>query len=202
MFTGGGSAQTTDMAARRKKKKEKVRAIPRGAKGAASRLSMYDITIPVFIRSLAQLLLLLDKGAVFARRKRISEVRLLSSRLAPDMLTLTGQVQYAYFTALDAAAGLSGKKAPNFSYDEATLPELKKSVKRTRAFLLSLSPRDFKNAPRRKVPAYFAPKIKVPARRYVTALALPNFFFHMTAFYAILRHVGVPLAKSDYLGPF
>ncbi|MBI2004954.1 DUF1993 domain-containing protein [Patescibacteria group bacterium] len=163
-------------------------------------LSLYNTTVPVFIRSLTELLRLIEKGRAFARRKNISEKRLIGARLAPDMLTFAGQVQYSYFTALDAAAGLSGKKAPAFAYDETSVAELARNVRRTLAYLHSITPRDFSHAGRRRVPVYFDPSRKLPARRYITQLALPNFFFHMTAAYAILRHIGVPLKKSDYLG--
>ena len=164
--------------------------------------NFYTLTVPVFIRSFDHLLAIVEKGEAFAKPKKISEKKMLDARLAPDMYTLTQQVQYAYFTALDATTGLTGTQSPVFAYDEGSFAELKKSVRRTISFLKTIKPKDFTTASKRKVPAYFNPERKVPAEKYILTLALPNFFFHLTTAYAILRHLGVPLKKADYLGKF
>ncbi len=161
---------------------------------------LYSATIPVYIRCLGNLLLILGKAERFTKKKTISTVEIINSRLAPDMFTFTQQIQYAYFSALDGATNLSNKKAPTFAYDEKTLLDLKKSLKKTITYLQTIKPKDFKDAEKKKVPVYYNPKKLLPATIYVNTLGLPNFYFHYVTAYDILRHLGVPIGKTDYIG--
>ena len=102
--------------------------------------------------------------------------------------------------ALEAGENLSGKKPPAFAYDEKTFPELKRSLARTIRYLKTIHPKDIAKNENKKVQTFLRPKKKFLARQYVLTLALPNFFFHVTTTYDILRHLGMPLKKQDYLG--
>ncbi len=162
--------------------------------------SFYEVTIPVYIRCLENLLKIMGKAELFAKKKRISMKKLLTARLISDMFTFTQQVQYSYFMALDGASHLSDKKSPTFSYDEKTMSELKASVRKTISYLKTIKPIDFQGVENKKVPVFYSPKKSLPADKYITTLGLPNFFFHYTTAYDILRHLGVPIGKDDYLG--
>lgn len=163
--------------------------------------TLYDITIPVFIRGLENLRKVLAKAKRHATKKRVSMSGLLRSRLAPDMYTFTQQVQYAYFMALETAVNLSGRAMPkSFKYDEKTVADLDRTLKMAIAFLKSTKRATFSGADKKKITTFLDPKVKTKADFYVRELALPNFFFHVTTAYDILRHKGIPLTKDNYLG--
>jgi hypothetical protein len=115
------------------------------------------------------------------------------------MYTLIQQVGYVYFMAFETVENLTGKKPPEFTYDEKNFKELKTSLKRASAFLKTIKPQDFKSR-KSGVKTFLHPKKKFSDTVYVRELALPNFFFHVTTTYDILRHLGVPLTKQKYLG--
>jgi hypothetical protein len=161
---------------------------------------MYEETIPIFIRSLSNLLKIMEKAEKHAKRKKIDPSVLLKKRLYSDMFNFTKQVQYTYFMALDATVNLSGVPAPKFAYDEKSMTELKKSVRRTVAFLRTIRSSDMKKNAKKRMPVFFDAKQKLSVADYVHNLALPNFFFHYVTAYDILRHNGVPIGKDDYLG--
>ena len=162
--------------------------------------TLYDVTIPVFIRSLETLRKIVKKAKKHAAGKKGGMGALLNARLAPDMYNLIQQVQYAYFMALETAVNLSGRPMPkNFKYKEKTAADLDREMKRATAFLKTI-PRGGYGASKKGVQTFLDPKKKFRAGFYATMLALPNFFFHVTTAYDILRHKGVPLTKDDYLG--
>ncbi len=164
-------------------------------------MTLHTITIPVFARYLANLSIVLKKGARHAAKKKWSDKKLLGLRLAPNMYNLTQQIQYAYFTALEAAVNLSGRPMPEFAYDETTTRELQKSLSRTIAFLKTIRPKELERGRGKKVGTFLlSPKQRIMKEQYATTLALPNFFFHVTTAYDILRHAGVAIGKDDYLG--
>lgn len=163
-------------------------------------LFLYASTIPVYIRFLTNLLLIIAKAERFAKKNKLSTVKLINSRLTPDMFTFKQQIQYAYFSALEGAKHLSSKKPPVFTYDEKTLLDLKKSIKKTILYLKTIKPIHFKDAHTKKPPVYYNPKKLLPALIYVQTFNLPNFYFHYTTAYDILRHRGVKIGKTDYLG--
>jgi hypothetical protein len=164
-------------------------------------ISMYSASVPVFKNMLGNLSHFLDKAQAHAEAKKFDPAVLVESRLAPDMLPFKKQVQIACDATKNGLARLSGGEAPKFEDNEATLAELKERIRKTMDFLDSV--------PRSKIDGCEDKDITFPVGRDVTRtlkgeayllnVALPNLFFHVTTAYAILRHNGVELGKSDYL---
>ena len=161
---------------------------------------MYEATIPVFIRSLENLIKIMEKAERHAKKRMTNPSALLKKRLYVDMFNFTKQVQYSYFMALDAVSNLSGIPSPKLSYDEKSMAELKKSVRLVIKFLKSVKPEDIDLRNKKRIPVFFDPKQTLLPADYVQNLAVPNFFFHYVTAYDILRHNGIPLGKKDYLG--
>ena len=166
-------------------------------------LSFYDISVPVFIRGLGQLSHVLDKGLAHAQAAGIDPVELVNARLAPDMFTLAGQVQSASDASKLGTARIAGIAAPSFPDTETTYAELQARVARTIEFLQGVDRAVVDGAEAREVVMKVrGNELKFTAERYLLQFALPNFFFHVTTAYDVLRHSGVPLSKLDYLGRF
>lgn len=159
--------------------------------------SIYEASAPVFVASLTNLQALLDK----ALAEGGDETALLKARLAPDMHPLPNQIQLASDSAKGAVARLAGIEAPPMADTEASFAELKTRCRKTIDFIAGVDPVAFEGAEDREV------VLKLPGglgyrftgRAYLTGFALPNFFFHITTAYALLRAAGVPLGKPDYL---
>ena len=165
-------------------------------------LSMYDASVPVLTRGLTILSALLDKGEAHGAETGAASSSTIEARLAPDMLTLAGQVQRASDTAKFAAARLTGTDAPSFADEETTFGQLRERCARTVAYLHDVPSAAFESSEARTVTfGGGANKWTLPGDRYLLQFALPNFFFHVTTAYNILRHAGVPVGKRDYLGP-
>ncbi|WP_257389156.1 DUF1993 domain-containing protein [Tahibacter caeni] len=152
-------------------------------------------------RNLQMLDQLLDKGAAFATAKNFDVGVLLGSRLAPDMFPLTRQIQLASDMAKGMTARLAGQVPPSFEDVETTLAELKERLARTLAYVESVDDAAFDGAEQRevRVPTR-AQELVFAGQDYLVGFALPNFYFHVTAVYLILRHNGVDLGKRDFLG--
>ena len=166
-------------------------------------LSFYDISVPVFIRGLGQLSHLLDKGLAHAQASGIDPTVLVNARLAPDMFTLAGQVQSASDASKLGTARVAGITAPSFPDTEATYDELQARVAKTVDFLQSVDRAQIDGFEERTVTMKArGNELQFTAQRYLLQFALPNFFFHVTTAYDVLRHSGVPLGKMDYLGRF
>jgi hypothetical protein len=166
-------------------------------------LSFYDISIPVFLRGLGQLSHILDKGLAHAQATGIDPGTLVEARLAPDMLTLAGQVQRASDASKLGAARVAGIKAPGFEDNETRYEELQARVAKTVDFLKQIERAQIDGAEHRPVVLKVREhEIEFTAERYLLQFALPNFFFHVTTAYDVLRHRGVPIGKLDYLGRF
>jgi len=163
-------------------------------------MGLYDAGISSFVRGLGVAIVLVGKAERLAKGKRLGAKKVLGGKLAPDMFNFVQQVQYVYFMALEAGEQLSGKKPPAFTYDEASFADLKKSLARARAYMQTIKQKDMSGAERKKVQTFLMPKKRVAAATYIHTLALPNFYFHLTTMYGILRHLGAPLKKDDYLG--
>ncbi len=164
-------------------------------------ISLYDTTVPVFLRGLANLAAVLEKGRAFGTGEGIPEAELLDARLAPDMVSLAGQVQRASDTAKFAAVRIGGVANERFADDEASFADLQARIARTRAFLESV-PRaaiDGKEDATISVNIGRTP-VTIATQDYALSFALPNFFFHVTTAYDLLRSRGVPLGKMDYIG--
>lgn len=166
-------------------------------------LSFYDISVPVFVRGLGQLSHVLDKGLAHAQAAGIDSVELVNARLAPDMFTLAGQVQSASDASKLGTARIAGITAPSFPDTESTYAELQARVAKTIEFLNGVDRASVDGAEAREVVMKVrGNELKFTAERYLLQFALPNFFFHVTTAYDVLRHRGVPLSKLDYLGRF
>jgi hypothetical protein len=164
-------------------------------------ISYYDASIPVFTRSLTALDAIIDKAVAHAERAGIEESYLVQARLIDDMRPFSAQIQMASDSAKGAAARLAGADIPSFADTETTFAELKGRIARTLDFLRSVDRAAVDAAPGRemvlKTPQQ---EVRFDAPTYLFGFALPNFFFHVTTGYAILRHKGVPIGKFDYLG--
>ena len=164
-------------------------------------LSLYDASVSVFIRGLDQLTHVLGKGLEHAQAQGLDTATLVNARLAPDMLTLAGQVQRASDVAKLAAARIGGFTAPSFADTETTYDELLARVAKTRDFLAGVDRASIEGQESREVRLKVGEgEIVFDAQRYLLQFAIPNFFFHVTTAYDVLRHLGVPVGKRDFLG--
>jgi len=162
-------------------------------------LSIYEVSIPVFIRSFGNLQAILDKALAQSAADGIDPQTLVDARLAPDMLPLAGQIQRASDTAKGAGARLAGVDNPSFPDTETTFAELKARIDRTVEFLKSIPPEAFEGSETKSISMRNG-AVQLDGRTYLLGHALPNFFFHVTTAYAILRHKGIAVGKQDYLG--
>jgi len=160
----------------------------------------YDMTVPVFKKILENLEHLLTKGSEYAIEKGISEQTMLDNRLAPDMFPLSKQIQIATDNAKGCVARLCDIEAPVMEDTETTVAELHARVAKTIAFLDSVIPSQFEGAHDRKVFIKYFPEKHFMGYDYLTQYALPNFFFHTTIAYALLRAMGADIGKKDYVG--
>jgi hypothetical protein len=164
-------------------------------------ISMYSASVPVFVSILSNLSHCLDKAEAFVEQKKCDPLALTLFRLAPDMLPFTRQVQIACDTAKNGVARISGVEAPRFEDTETTFAELKARIQKTLDYLKSVSAAQIDGTETKEVSIPIGPG-KFMTLTGLDALrqhALPNFFFHVTTAYAILRHNGVELGKRDYL---
>lgn len=164
-------------------------------------ITPYDLTIPAFQHGFSVLSKLLDKAEAFAEEKKFKPEVLVDARLAPDMLTLAGQIQRLSDTAKATAARLTGTEAPSFPDDEKTLADLRARIARTTDYLAAVPQAAFEGAAERTVTVKTrGGEVSSSGKDYLLTFALPNFYFHLTTAYAILRHNGVPVGKLDFLG--
>jgi uncharacterized protein len=165
-------------------------------------ISMYDISIPVLTRGLTNLSAILDKGTAHAAAKKFDSAVLAQSRLFPDMHPLVRQVQIACDTAKGAAARLAGIEVPKHEDTETTFADLKARIAKTVDFLKSVNAGQLKDAESRSVELKFPNgSWKFTGIGYLTDFVLPNFYFHSSMVYALLRKAGVEIGKGDFLGP-
>lgn len=164
-------------------------------------LSIYQISVPVFIRMLGNLSAILAKAEAHAQAKNIDPSVFLNARLAPDMFALTRQVQIASDAAKGCGARLAGVDIPSFADEEKSFADLQARIAKTVDFLKGLKPEQFEGAEQRDI------TIKTPSRElhfkgldFLLHFANANFYFHVTTTYAILRHNGVDVGKMDFLG--
>ena len=163
-------------------------------------ISMYQASVPALQRMLKALDAILDKAAAYAEERKIDPLVLTSARLAPDMHPLTRQVQLLSDTAKGAAARLAGLPVPSFEDTETTFPELKERIAKTLAFVGSVRADQIDGSEARDIVLKAgARELTFKGQDYLASFVLPNFYFHATTAYAILRHNGVPLGKRDYL---
>lgn len=163
--------------------------------------SMYQASIPIFIKALTNLKAILEKGEAYARAKQIDESVLLQARLYPDMLPLIEQVQIAADMARGGAIRLTGGEPESWPDNEKTFAELYARIDRTIAYLKEFSADRFDGAETRKVARKLRGELRTfTGLDYLQQFVEPNLYFHSTTAYAILRHNGVDIGKLDFLG--
>lgn len=166
-------------------------------------LSIYQISVPVFVRGLGVLAAYLEKAEAHARASNIDPAEMVNAKLAPDMLPLAGQIQRASDTSKNAIGRLSAVEAPRFEDNETTIAELQARVAKTIAFLESVRPEDLQGSETRSITLSFGKlKTTMQGDAYLLTFTVPNFFFHIATAHAILRNKGVAVGKLDYLGHF
>lgn len=164
-------------------------------------MNLYQYTVPSFLRVIRQAHTWLDKAEAHAAAKKFDATTLLGARLAPDMYPLVRQFQSISDGAKANAARLAGVDPPSFPDTETTIAELRARLDKTSAFLETLTPAQFEGADERTIKVPWMPGKGIKGCDYLTGIALPNFYFHATAAYLILRHNGVDVGKMDFLGP-
>jgi uncharacterized protein len=164
-------------------------------------VSLYDISIPVTTLGLKNLAAILDKAAAYEEAKKVDPKAFGQSRLIVDMFPLARQVQIACDVSKGAAARLAGVPIPKHEDTETTLAELKARIQKTLDFIETIKPGQLAGADGREI-VIEGPRVtlRFSALDYVRKFVLPNFFFHVTMAYALLRANGVEIGKNDFLG--
>jgi uncharacterized protein len=164
-------------------------------------LSMHSASVPVFVRTLTGMLVWLDKAQSHAEARKFSPDNYLALRLAPDMLPLKAQIQIASDNVKACLARLAGIDVPSWEDNEANLDDLRARIRRTIDYALSFEPASIDGSDTREiaVPTRSGEPRRFSGENYLRQFALPNFFFHATTTYALLRHAGVELGKKDFL---
>jgi len=164
-------------------------------------LSMYQASAPVFVRQLEALSAILKKAEAFAEAKKIDSTVLVNDRLAPDMLPLSKQIQIATDGVKGCVARLADMEIPSYADTETTIAELQERVAKTIAFIKTV-PADKVDGTEDKDIVLKLRDTEMPfkGQAYLLNFVMPNFFFHVTMAYAILRHNGVEIGKRDFLG--
>src|SRR3990172_3439831 len=164
-------------------------------------ISMYQSSVPVFVRMLNNLAEILKKAAAHAETKKIDPAVLLQTRLYPDMFALARQVQIATDTAKGCAARLAGVEPPRYEDKESSFPELLARIEKTIAYAKSIKPDQIDGSEDRPIVLKVRDQsINFNGLAYLLNFALPNFYFHVATAYDLLRHNGVELGKQDFLG--
>jgi hypothetical protein len=162
---------------------------------------MHKASALVFVRTLNSMLSFIEKAEANAAARKFDPEVLLQQRLAPDMAPLVRQFQFASDASKLAVARLAGQTAPSFPDTETTFAEIKERLKKTIEYIESVPASAIDGSEEREVVLKFpSGEMNFKGLGYLTGFALPNFFFHATTAYAILRHNGVDLGKRDFLG--
>jgi uncharacterized protein len=165
-------------------------------------VSMYSVSIPVFMQHLNGLSGVLDKAAAWAAARKVNEADLLNMRLSPDMFNLARQIRAVTDHAINCAGMLSGKEAPKLGSEETSLAQFKERIAKAIAFLKSVSQSDVDGTDGKEI-KFTAPNGNVTnftGQSLLLGRSLPNFYFHATTAYAIIRQCGVEVGKRDFMG--
>ncbi len=165
-------------------------------------LSMYTASAPVFVRMLKNMLVWLDKAEAHAAARKFDTVNYLGLRLAPDMLPFTRQVQIASDAAKGCMARLAGHEVPKWDDNEATMADVRARVQKTIDYVSSFAAAQIDGSEGRaiSIPRRVGDPLQFDGETFLKHFALPNFYFHATTAYALLRNAGVEVGKGDYLG--
>jgi uncharacterized protein len=163
-------------------------------------ISMYQASVPVFIRNLNNLSAILDKAMAHADAKKIDHAVLLNLRLFPDMLNFIKQIQIATDFAKGAAARLAGVEVPKYEDTEVSFADLKARIQKTIAFVQTFTPAQIDGSEEREINLTIGGNaLQLKGQSYLLHMVLPNFYFHATTAYAILRSNGVEVGKRDFV---
>jgi hypothetical protein len=164
-------------------------------------ISMYQASVPRFVNILGNLANILDKAQAHVDAKKLADATLTSYRLFPDMLPMSTQVQIACDTAKGVVARLAGMEIPIYDDNEKTLADLKARVVKTIAFIQSVTPEQIDGTEDKDIVTKRGEKeTHYKGMQFLLGHAIPNFYFHITTAYNILRHNGVEIGKRDFLG--
>ena len=165
-------------------------------------ISMHSASAPVFVRMFSNLLVWLDKAQAHAEVRKFDANNFVGLRLAPDMLPFARQIQIASDAAKGCMARLAGVEAPKWDDNEATLADLRARVQKTIDYVKSFSAAQIDGSEGREItiPMRSGEPLKFDGEAYLKHYATPNFYFHTTTAYALLRHAGVEIGKGDFLG--
>lgn len=164
-------------------------------------IPVYDASVPVFAQVIEALIGLVDKAEAHAQAKKIEPSVLLGARLFPDMFPLVRQLQLSTDFAKGACARLAGVEVPSYQDTEASFADIRQRLKRTLEFMHALPKDKFAGAESRDVTVRVAGnQVTFKGQPYLLHFAMPNFFFHATTAYAIMRHCGIELGKRDFIG--
>ena len=162
--------------------------------------STYECTVGIFTRGLNSLNSWIYKAEELAKTKKFDTDVFVQARLAPDMYPFLKQVQIACDAAKGAAARLVGKQPPKHEDNERTFADLHKRIEKTVEYLKTLKPNEFDGCDDRRVNLPWPEGKWMYGGQYIPQMAIPNFYFHLTTAYTILRHNGVDVGKTDFLG--
>lgn len=164
-------------------------------------LSMYQASVPAFIQYLQSLSGIIDKAEAYATARKIDPAVILQTRLFPDMFPLVRQVQIACDFAKGASARLAGVEVPSYEDSEKSFADVKARIAKTIAFIQTIKPAQIDGSEGRDISIKIAGNpVAFKGEPYLVQFALPNFYFHLSIAYAILRQCGVQLGKGDYMG--
>lgn len=164
-------------------------------------MSLYHASVPVFLQMLKAYDTVLTKAEANAAERKIDPAVLFAARLAPDMFPLSKQVQLATDHAKGAPSRLAGREVPRYEDNEATFADLHQRLGKTMDYLKGFKEAEFAGSAERTITMKIGGNdMSFPGTQYLNHFALPNFYFHVTTGYDILRHNGVPLSKRDFMG--
>jgi hypothetical protein len=166
-------------------------------------ISMYQASVPVFIRMLNNLIGILEKAAAHADARKIDHAVLINSRLYPDMFPLSRQIRIATDAALSGTARLAGMEPPKLEENEATFADLIDRIRKTIAYVSGFKPEQIDGSEKARIELKLRDStLTLDGMTFLLNRVLPNFYFHVTTTYDILRHNGIEIGKKDYLGKF
>lgn len=164
-------------------------------------VSLYDVSVPVFTRMLTNLLAIMDKAEANAAERKFDTIVLVNARLAPDMIPFRGQIMIATDHVKGCVSRLAGREVPSWPDTEETFAELRARITKTLDLAATITPKDLEGSETRQVTIKVGGNdLTMAGLDYLTQRAMPNFYFHVTTAYAILRANGVPIGKRDYIG--
>lgn len=162
--------------------------------------TFFDITVPIVLKNLSTVKNLLERGSADAKEKAMTEEAFLAQSLTPGMFDLKRQIQIVTDSAKGMVSRLTGVAPLVLEDTEETVAQLLERIDRTLAYLQTFTPEHFVTAAEAQIVLPFMPGQYQTGAEYVTNFALPNFFFHVTLVYTIIRVQGAPIGKADYIG--